>query len=334
MANEEVESGRVIHAFLSLIIPSANIMVIVVLCQLKKKKPNRNYVFILNLAAADLLVGVMCIGEVLDDATDALFDNNLQLCLLRFCMTITPSIGSILTLLLVSLDRYLAVKLPLHYPILMSKKPIIFSLVVLWTVSFLVGHMPLIFSQLQQSNFTDGCGLLSVAKSDYLYIICFGIFIPALLTLIGLHISVGKIAYVQHKQIQRTHLHSDTPTTNLRHFKALRTVFIVILCFILFWGPYYVTAIVKATCASCSLHPQLRNFLYLLGETNSLINPFIYSFWGESLNSHIGMQVSIGIREISPELPRHSQLCGIVYSIEKCQAAFVWQVNCRPCLCL
>ncbi|XP_061493018.1 glucose-dependent insulinotropic receptor-like [Rhineura floridana] len=144
----------VLNAFLSVIIPSANVLVIIVICQLRKKKPSRNYVFILNLAAADLLVGIMCIGQALDDATDALFDTNLLLCLVRICMSITPCIGSILTLLLVSLDRYLAVKLPLHYPSLMSRKPIVFSLVVLWTVSFLVGHMPLIFSPLQQRNFT------------------------------------------------------------------------------------------------------------------------------------------------------------------------------------
>ncbi|XP_013927952.1 PREDICTED: glucose-dependent insulinotropic receptor-like [Thamnophis sirtalis] len=236
----------VLHVILSIFIPSANLLIIIIIRRLKKRS-SRNYVFILNLAAADLLVGVMCIVDALDDATDALFDTNLVFCLIRICMGITPCIGSILTLLLVSLDKYLAVKLPLHYPSLMSKKRVILSLVVLWVLSFLVGHLPLISSGLRQNKLKGNCGLLSAAKSDYLYIICFGIFTPALLILVFLHISVGRIAYRQHKQIQRSCLHADIPSVHLCYVKALRTTLIVVVCFIVFWGPYYGTAIVKAT---------------------------------------------------------------------------------------
>lgn len=277
----------VLRFLLSILIPSTNLLVIRVIWQLRKKKPSRNYIFILNLAAADLLVGVMCFGEALDDAIDIDLDKNLTVCLLRICMSITPCIGSILTLLLVSLDRYLAVKLPLYYPTLMRKKPIIFSLVVLWSVSLLVGHMPLFSSYLQQSNFTGVCGLLSATKSDYLFIICFGIFIPALLTLVCLHISVGRIAYLQHKRIRHAFLHMDTSFAHFRHFKALRTIFVVIICFILFWGPYYVAAIVRATCSSCILSPLLKDLLFILGEANSLVNPFIYSLYIKDIRTQL-----------------------------------------------
>ncbi|XP_060096871.1 glucose-dependent insulinotropic receptor-like [Heteronotia binoei] len=242
----------VLHFLLSILIPSTNLIVIRVIWQLRKKKPSRNYIFILNLAAADLLVGVMCFGEALDDAIDIALDRNLTICLLRICISITPCIGSILTLLLVSLDRYLAVKLPLYYPTLMRKKPIIFSLVVLWSVSLLVGHMPLYYSYLQQSNFT-----------------------------------VGRIAYLQHMRIRHAFLHMDTSSAHFRHFKALRTVLVVIICFILFWGPYYVAAIVKATCSSCILSPLLKNLLFILGETNSLVNPFIYSLYSKDIRTQL-----------------------------------------------
>ncbi|XP_066477622.1 glucose-dependent insulinotropic receptor [Tiliqua scincoides] len=275
----------VIHAILSILIPSANVLVIIVIYQLRKKKPCRNYIFILNLAAADLLVGVMCIGEAYDHATKDLFDTELTLCLLRICLSITPCIGSILTLLLVSLDRYLAVKLPLYYPTLMSKRPIVFALVILWTVSFLVGHLPLIAKPLQQPKFLNYCGILNATKSDYLYIICFGIFIPALLTLVCLHVSVGRIAYLHHKQIQHACLCTDTTVAHLRHFKALRTVLVVIICFILFWGPYYVAALVRAICSSCNLSVGVKDFLFLLGEINSLINPFIYSLYSKDIKT-------------------------------------------------
>ncbi|XP_019358680.1 PREDICTED: glucose-dependent insulinotropic receptor [Gavialis gangeticus] len=277
----------VLHSLLSCFIPAANLLVIVVVYKLMKKKRGTNYIFILNLAFADLLVGVMCIAEALDDMLDGNFDRNLSFCLLRICMSLTPCIGSILTLLLISLDRYLAVKLPLHYPALLNKIPIVFSLTILWAISFLFGHMPLIFPSLQKSNYTGYCGLLYAAKSEYLYAICFGIFIPVLLILICLHVSVGRIAYSQHKRILRSCLQAEPLRAHLRHFKALRTALIVIICFTLSWGPYYMVGIVQAICESCNLAELLKDILFLLGELNSLINPIIYALYSKDIRSHL-----------------------------------------------
>ncbi|EMP37995.1 Glucose-dependent insulinotropic receptor [Chelonia mydas] len=269
----------VLHSLLGFFIPSANLLVIVIVYKLMKKQQGRSYIFILNLAAADLLVGVMCIAEALDDILDGDFDKNLSFCLLRTCMSMTPCIGSILTLLLISLDRYLAVKHPLYYPTLLNKKPVVFSLTILWAVSILFGHMPLIFPSLQQSNYTGYCGLLYAAKSDYLYVTCFGIFIPSLLVMICLHISMGRIAYSQHKRIRRTCLQAEPFTAHLRHFKALRTVLIMIVSFTTCWGPYYLAGFVQATCDSCNLA--------VLGEINSLINPLIYALYCKDIRSQL-----------------------------------------------
>ncbi|XP_067395132.1 glucose-dependent insulinotropic receptor-like [Emydura macquarii macquarii] len=277
----------VLHSLLGLCIPSANLLVIVVVYKLMKKQHGRSYIFILNLAAADLLVGVMCIAEALDDILDGDFDKNLSYCLMRICMSMTPCIGSILTLLLISLDRYLAVKFPLYYPTLLTKKPMVFSLIILWAVSFLFGHMPLISPSLQKSNYMGYCGLLYAARSDYLYVICFGIFIPSLLVLICLHISIGRVAYSQHKRIWRTCMQTEPLTAHLRHFKALRTVLIVIVGFTICWGPYYVAGFVQATCDSCNLAEPMTDVLFLLGEINSLINPLIYALYSKDIRSHL-----------------------------------------------
>ncbi|XP_009332280.1 PREDICTED: glucose-dependent insulinotropic receptor-like [Pygoscelis adeliae] len=109
--------------------------------------------------------------------------------------------------------------------------PMILSLVVLWMLSFLFWHLPLILPSLQRGNYTGYCRLLYAARSEYLYAICFGIFAPSLLVLVCLHVSAGSIAYVQHTQLQ----HACTQTGCLRacpqHFKGLRTVLIVLVGF-------------------------------------------------------------------------------------------------------
>ncbi|XP_074448454.1 glucose-dependent insulinotropic receptor-like [Larus michahellis] len=277
----------VLHSLLSCLIPPANLLVIVAVYQLMRKQPATSYVYILNLATADLLVGMMCIAEALDDILDGDFDRSRSFCLLRIAMSMTPCIGSILTLLLISLDRYLAVTLPLSYPTLLKKTPVVLSLVVLWMLSSFFGHLPLILPSLQRGNYTGYCGLLYAAKSEYLYVICFGIFAPSLLVLVCLHTWVGSIAYMQYRRLRHACAQAGPLRARLRHFKALQTVLIVVVGFSLSWGPYLVGGTIQAACSSCNLAGLLKNALFLLGETNSLINPLIYALYSKDIQSHL-----------------------------------------------
>ncbi|XP_069476317.1 glucose-dependent insulinotropic receptor-like [Ambystoma mexicanum] len=292
-----------LHGLLSILIPTTNIVVIVVLSRLLKKSCGKSYVFILNLAAADLLVGLMCIVETVDDVYDEGFDNDLFFCLLRLCLTITPCVGSMLTLLLISLDRYLAVVLPLYYLKIMSTKSVLLLLVGLWMIAFFVGHVPLIYPSLQQTNYTAKCGLFYAAKNDYLYILCFSVFLPSLITLICLHITVGKIAYLHQQRIQKTWVRNSPMTAyppNSSQFRAIRTVLIVIVCFTLSWGPYYIAGMVQAACPSCDLTELLTDLLFLLGETNSLLNPLIYTFYCRDIRSQMSKFITCKRRKVKP----------------------------------
>ncbi|KAK1162544.1 glucose-dependent insulinotropic receptor-like [Acipenser oxyrinchus oxyrinchus] len=275
-----------LHGFLGVLIPLANIVVIVTVYKLMKKKQYKGYILIINLAAADVLVGLMCIVEAIDDVYDGDFDKDITFCLLRICLTITPCIGSILTLMLISLDRYLAVKLPLQYRRIVNTKTLFSVLIALWTFSFVVGHLPLIAPKLQQSNYAGFCGLLYSTKNEYLYVICGTVFIPVFLTLICLHVNLGRMACIQHRQIQRTRVGAVSPLY-LRRFKAARTVLIVTICFAWSWGPYYITGIIQATCSDYDLKDLLKDFLFFLGETNSLMNPLIYAFYSKDIRSYL-----------------------------------------------
>nr|XP_033813670.1 glucose-dependent insulinotropic receptor [Geotrypetes seraphini] len=293
----------VVHAVLSLLIPTANILVIVILIKVMKARQGNSYIFILNLAAADLLVGIMCIPESLDDLLDGDFDSSLTLCLLRLCFTITPSVGSILTLILISLDKYLAVSLPLYYLKIMTKRSVTALIAVLWLISFFIGHLPLILPSLQETNYQGLCGLFYAARKEYLYVLCFGVFLPALVTLISLHVSVGRIAYFHHRRLERTRVRNNVSWAHafpFYHFKAARTALMVIVCFTLFWGPYYIAALVQAFCSSCNMLSILKDTLFILGETNSLLNPLIYTFYSQDIRRHLPQILSCKRKTVKP----------------------------------
>ncbi|XP_061862235.1 glucose-dependent insulinotropic receptor-like [Colius striatus] len=300
----------VLHSLLSCLIPPANVLVIVAVYQLMRKQPGTSYVYILNLATADLLVGVMCITEVLDNVLSRNFDHSRSFCLLRLAMSMTPCIGSILTLLLISLDRYLAVMLPLSYPTLLKKTPMVLSLLVLWLLSFLFGYLPLILPSLQRGNYTGYCGVLYVAKNEYLYIICLGIFAPSLLALVFLHVSVGCVAYMQHKRLRRASARTGPLRARPRRFKGLRTVLIVLVGFSLSWGPYMVGGTVEAACGSCNLAGPLKDALFLLGETNSLINPFIYALHSKDIRGQLAKLLRCRVKGQVTALASHIRTVG------------------------
>ncbi|XP_030071521.1 glucose-dependent insulinotropic receptor-like [Microcaecilia unicolor] len=292
----------VVHAVLSVLILTANILVIVIIIKIMKGRQGNSYIFILNLAAADLLVGIMCITELFDDLLDGDFDSSLILCLLRLCFTITPSIGSILTLILISLDRYLAVSLPLYYLKIMNKKSVAALIALLWIISFLIGHLPLILPALQESNYQGFCGLFYAARKEYLYVLCFSVFLPALVTLVSLHVSVGKIAYFHHRRIRRTSVPWAHHAFPFYHLKAARTALIVIICFTLAWGPYYVAGLVQVFCSSCNLLNLLKDILFILGETNSLLNPLIYTFYSQEIRRHLSQILRCKTKTAKPGL--------------------------------
>ncbi|KAM6064166.1 LOW QUALITY PROTEIN: glucose-dependent insulinotropic receptor-like [Theristicus caerulescens] len=161
-------------------------------------------------------------------------------------------------------------------PTLLKKMPMALSLVVLWVLSFLFGRLPLILPSLQRGNYTGNCGLLYVAKSEYLYATCFGTFAPSLL--VRLRVWAGSIAYVQHTRLQ----HACAQAGSL----ALRTVLIVLVGFSLSWGPHR-GGTVQAACSSCNPAGPLKDALFLLGETNSPIDPPIYSLYSKDIRSHL-----------------------------------------------
>lgn len=80
-----------------------------------------------------------------------------------------------------------------------------------------------------------------------------------------------------HQQHQQPHHHQ--PLRTWSHVKALRTVAVLVGCFLLLWCPFFVVCIVHLLCKSCKLTDVLENYLWLLGLSNSLINPLVYAFW-------------------------------------------------------
>ncbi|XP_071947421.1 probable G-protein coupled receptor No18 [Antedon mediterranea] len=76
----------------------------------------------------------------------------------------------------------------------------------------------------------------------------------------------------QHKQQQQK--------INLKkERKAARTLGIIVGCFSICWFPFFLMYVILPFCSSCSVSPQLVQFITWVGYINSMLNPIIYTIF-------------------------------------------------------
>lgn len=136
----------------SILIISTNLLVAIALVLLIRKRGCQSWCFVLNLSIADILVGIAITGIATDALEGTTTSMEKGICLLRMTFILAPSAASILTMFLISLDRYMAIKLPLRYSRLMNEKMIAGALVVVWLISMFVGFSPSFLKPMQKEN--------------------------------------------------------------------------------------------------------------------------------------------------------------------------------------
>ncbi|KAA8579700.1 hypothetical protein FQN60_006793 [Etheostoma spectabile] len=118
-----------------------NLLVCLAVTRNKKLRTVTNY-FLVSLAVADILVGLVGIPcAVLTDLGQP--HHNLPLCLLLLSILMVLTQSSILSLLAVAAERYVAILLPFQYQRVMSPRNAQLALLVTWGLGAISGSVPL-----------------------------------------------------------------------------------------------------------------------------------------------------------------------------------------------
>ncbi|XP_034405473.1 glucose-dependent insulinotropic receptor [Cyclopterus lumpus] len=311
----------------SCFIISTNLLVAAALLKLLLKKRSQSWCFVLNLALADALVGVAITGLATEDFNSSNVAQNQRSlagpptnatppaqgktqCLMRMAFVTSPCTASIMSMFLISLDRYAAIKTPLRYSQLSGKGTAVGSLLALWISSLTMGFLPVMVRQLQADGYTGFCAFFSVIHQVGMIVLFSACFFPVLSVFLYIYLDILKIACGHQKQIcqvreagSRTanhqhyehhhhHHHQQLRSHYWSHVKALRTVGVLVGCFLVLWCPFFVVCIVHLLCESCELTNVLENHLWLLGLSNSLINPLVYAFWQKEVRLQLAAMFS------------------------------------------
>lgn len=283
------------EALVAVVAVAGNAFVIIAFHRERRLRRRTNY-YIVSLAVADLLVGLLGIPFALLASVG--LPHDLYACLFTVSLLVVLCTISIFCLVAVSVDRYWAILHPLGYSRNVSTKKAVGIICLCWVAGTLVGFLPLLGwhkpgAEAQQCYFTR------VMDYNYLvFLYFFTIIFPALI----LAAFYAHIYQVVLKQLRRMERQSPgggirggavcgvtggggggtmlrvLGAARKREVKATQNLSIIVLFFVLCWFPLYTINCVQAFCPQCYVPPAVLDCCIILSHLNSAGNPLLYAY--------------------------------------------------------
>ncbi|KAM3862183.1 trace amine-associated receptor 13c-like [Diretmus argenteus] len=241
----------------SLLTVSLNMLVIISISHFRDLHTPTNFL-LLSLAVSDFLVGFLLIPGVILVIGECWYLGNIMCAFYVYVSFIITS-SSVGNMVLISVDRYVAICDPLRYPTSITPTRVKICVTL---------------------NSCDGeCVIVINYITGYVDIVVS--FIGPVTVIIVLYSRVFVVAVSQARAMRShivtvTHRRSVTVTAKKSEMKAARTLGIVIVVFLVCYCPYYLPSLAGQDTSS---EASYLSFLFFLLYCNSLLNPVIYAFF-------------------------------------------------------
>uniref|UniRef100_A0A3Q3AF97 G-protein coupled receptors family 1 profile domain-containing protein n=1 Tax=Kryptolebias marmoratus TaxID=37003 RepID=A0A3Q3AF97_KRYMA len=265
--------------FISLTTVSLNLLVIISISHFKQFHTSTN-LLILSLAVSDLLVGLLFLFQIM--LTDGYWYLGDRMCVFYYALDIIITFISVGNMVLISIDRYVAICDPLHYPTKVTPKRVQVWVSLCW-ISSLFYDIVLLRENLKHPGKFKSCSGVCVIEggfieqvADLVFILIFPITVIVVLY-VRVFVVVVSQAQAMHTHIAAvTHKRTGKATAKKSELKAAWTLGVVVVVFLMCLCPYY--------CITLSEQDTLLNnlsafFVICLFYFNSCLNPLIYVFF-------------------------------------------------------
>lgn len=308
-----VPVGMVLAFFIMFAIVGNILVILSVVCNRHLRIPT-NY-FIINLAIADLLLGTTVLPvsatlEVLDRWVFGRIFCDIWAAVDVLCCT-----ASIMSLCIISIDRYIGVRYPLQYPMIVTERRALLAMLGVWILAIVISIGPLLGWKQPPSQDDSVC--LITEEPFYALFSSLGSFYIPLAVILAMYCRVYIVAKRTTKNLEagvmkerqqdsneltlRIHCRNQqiqdlcpaskcggggasAPRSSLtvkllkfsREKKAAKTLGVVVGMFILCWLPFFLALPISSFNSSLRPPETFFKVIFWLGYFNSCLNPIIY----------------------------------------------------------
>ncbi|XP_045898580.1 trace amine-associated receptor 13c-like [Micropterus dolomieu] len=264
---------------ISLLTVALNLLVIISVSHFRQLHTSTN-ILLLSLAVSDFLVGLLLMpGEILRK-TSCWFLGDLMCSLYKNLAYILTS-ASVGDMVLISVDRYVAICDPLHYTTRITERRVKLCVCLCWFCSVFYCCLFVKYSLVQPDRYNSCYGeCVFVINYNAGAVDLVLTFIVPITVIIVLYMRVFVVA-VSQARAMRSHItavtlqHSVTLTAKKSELKAARTLGVLGFLFLICFCPYYCVSFAGDN----ALNASSASYVLYLFYFNSCLNPVIYALF-------------------------------------------------------
>ncbi|XP_029968074.1 trace amine-associated receptor 13c-like [Salarias fasciatus] len=264
---------------ISVITVVLNLLVIISISHFKKLHTPTN-LLLLSLALSDFFVGLLMVFQII--LIDGCWFLGDLMCAVYFVLDYAVTAVSIGTMVLISIDRYVAICYPLLYPIKITQYRVKICVSVFWMVCFFCNGLYLKVNVEQPGRYSTCIGECVAVIESFLGLldVLLSLFVSVTIIVI-LHMRIFAVV-VSQARAMRSNIRDAKRQGSVRitvkksEVKAARALGVVVVVFLICVCPYFCVtlsgddAVVSASSAA---------FVMCLFYINSCLNPLIYAFF-------------------------------------------------------
>ncbi|XP_060077103.1 adenosine receptor A2a-like [Ylistrum balloti] len=198
------------------------------------------------------------------------------LCLFKFSSVCASMSASLINLVAIGFDRYIAILHPLKYKVILTHKRVRIFIICMWIYLVPVCALPLVWNYYDDIKMCDYFKILPLPYT--LYAAFFSIAISLMISLY-LYIRIFLVARQQQKQIRKDSLRGNNARDPQmeKDTKSAKVMALVLFLFYIFWVPFTIIGPIKYSVKiDNDLAETMKNITLFLAMSNSMINPIIY----------------------------------------------------------
>lgn len=272
-----------------------NLLVVVSISHFKQLHAP-THLLLLSLAVSDLLVGLLVMPVEMIRLVEACWLLGDLICALSYIVGFTLTSASVANMVLISLDRYVAICFPLHYATVVTRGRVEVCVCACWACSVLYNGLVL-KEHLRQPDKHNSClGECSVVIDhvsgtvDLVFT-----FVGPCSVILALYSRVFAAAAAQARAMRSRRAGAPPgASAGKSERKAARTLGVVVLVFLMSFCPYYYPSLGGQDISNSAYSWAIVSWVLYL---NSCLNPLIYAFFYPWFRKAIKQIVTMKILE-------------------------------------